>query len=93
MKFEFDLSKNKRNQEKHGIDFIEIQRLWKGPSIEFAATHEFENRFARIGIIAGKLYTCIYTLREHRVRIISCRRSREKERKLYEKNIKEAKNT
>ena len=88
MIFEYDETKNQSNREKHGIDFIETQELWKGPSVEFAAKGEFENRFAIIGNIKGKLYTCIYTLREDRVRIISCRRSRDKERKLYEQSIK-----
>ncbi len=29
MKFEYDTNKSRINKEKHGIDFIEAQSLWK----------------------------------------------------------------
>ena len=87
MEFEFDAEKSRKNQEKHGIDFEQAKSLWQGPSVEFAARQEYENRFAMIGPLEGKLYTCIFTLRAGRIRIISCRRSRENEVKLYEKSI------
>lgn len=89
MEFEYDPEKDKANQKKHGIDFERAKQLWKGPFVEFAAKQEYENRFAIIGPLEGKFYTCIYTLREERIRIISCRRSRKHEEKLYEKDIKE----
>lgn len=91
MEFEFDEEKSHTNREKHGIDFVKAQKLWQGPSIEFAARQEYENRFAIIGVVDAKLYTCIYTVRGEKIRIISCRRSRGKERKLYEKEIKQTK--
>lgn len=87
MEFEFDAGKSQVNRIKHGIDFQRAQLLWDGPSVEFAARQEFENRFAIIGPIDGKLYTCIYTIRGERIRIISCRRSRPQEASLYEKNV------
>ncbi|MFO1462989.1 MAG: BrnT family toxin [bacterium] len=87
MIFEFDDLKSRNNLQKHGIDFHQAQDLWKGPYVHFSARTEFENRFAIIGPIEGKLYTCIYTMRNDRVRIISCRRAREKEAKLYEKSL------
>jgi uncharacterized protein len=87
MEFEFDAQKSLINLKKHGIDFEKAKKLWKSPYVEFSARQEFENRFAVIGSIEGKLYTCIYTLRGKRIRIISCRRSREKEESLYEKSI------
>lgn len=78
------------NLEKHGVDFVTAQLLWEGPSLEFTARSEIENRFAIIGPIDDKLYTCIFTIRDECIRIISCRRSREKEAKLYEKTIAQA---
>jgi len=87
MEFEFDEKKSQANRFKHGINFHRAQLLWEGPYIEFAARQEFENRVAIIGPIEDKLYTCIYTIRGDRIRIISCRRSREKEASLYEKTI------
>lgn len=90
MKFEFDPKKSLANLAKHGIDFMTAQRLWDEPSVEFPARQEIENRFAIIGPIDDKLYTCIFTIREECIRIISCRRSREKEAALYEKTIAQA---
>jgi len=88
VEFEFDENKSRNNKSKHGINFINAQDLWEGPFIEFATKGEYENRFAIIGPLRGKLYTCIYTLRGRRIRIISCRRSREKEEMLYENQTK-----
>ena len=88
MNFDFDPNKNRINVEKHGIDFNEAQQIWDGDFVEFSALSEYENRFAILGPIKGKLFTCIYTLRNDKIRIISCRRSREKEELLYEKNYK-----
>ena len=92
MKFEFDPEKSQINLKKHVIEFKKAQELWNRPYIEFAAKKEYENRFAIIGAIDEKLYTCIYTLRGDLIRIISCRRSRQKEKELYEENIKKATN-
>ena len=92
MFFEYSEDKSRSNLEKHEIDFTEAQKLWDGPYAEFAAKNQFENRFALIGPLKGKLYTCIFTLREDRIRIISCRRSQRKEVRLYEKSVYKAKN-
>ena len=86
MKFEFDKQKNTINKSKHGIDFIEAQALWEDPySFEIPSTHsEGEERYLALGRIQSKHFTAIFTYREDKVRIISVRRSREKEVKLYE---------
>ncbi len=84
--FEYDEGKNRLNREKHGIDFISCQQLWRSPHVIFPAQHGFENRFAIIGILGTKYYTCIFCYRGNSVRIISCRRSRNKEVSLYVDN-------
>lgn len=86
MKFEYNPEKSHANLEKHGVDFEDAKLLWRGPSVELTAKSDYENRFAIIGPIREHLYTCIYTLRGDSIRMISCRRSREKERGLYEKS-------
>lgn len=87
MFFEFDLNKSRLNKIKHGVDFNEAQLIWDGPYVEFSAKSDFENRYAIIGPIDHLLCTCIFTMRSENIRIISCRRSRAKEKALYEKNI------
>lgn len=87
MIFDYNKNKSQTNLEKHGIDFESAKALWRGPSVEFVARQAYEDRFAIIGPLEAKLYTCIYTLRGNCIRLISCRRSRKKEQALYEKNL------
>jgi uncharacterized DUF497 family protein len=85
MEFEFDAAKSESNKEKHGIDFVDAQRLWDDPELlEVPATTTGERRFVVIGRIAGKHWSGIITYRKSRIMIISVRRSREEEIKLYE---------
>jgi hypothetical protein len=85
MEFEFDKTKSELNKKKHGIDFIEAQELWKDfERIEIPALTEDEPRFLVIGKIVEKHWSAVITYRENKVRIISVRRSRKEEVKIYE---------
>ncbi|MDI6794421.1 MAG: BrnT family toxin, partial [bacterium] len=42
-----------------------------------------------IGKIKSDLYSCIFTIRGEKIRIISCRRSRKNERSIYHEKIGE----
>jgi uncharacterized protein len=83
--FEYDASKSRTNVDKHGIDFEAARALWlDGRAIESTVEGLPEARFLRIGVIDGVFWTAICTLREARVRLISVRRARMKERLAYE---------
>lgn len=86
MIFEYDKTKSSMNKSKHNIDFEEAQKLWEDPySFELPSSQNAdEERFLVLGQIASKNYTAIITYRDINIRIISVRRSREKETKLYE---------
>jgi len=85
MKFEFDPKKSLANQKKHGIDFMEAQALWDDADlIEIPAKTSDEMRFVVIGRIKKKHWSGIITYRKNRIRIISVRRSRPEEVKIYE---------
>jgi uncharacterized DUF497 family protein len=85
MEFEYDSAKSKINKKKHGLDFEEAQGLWFDPdSIGFAAKSDDEDRYAIIASLNKRLWVAFYTPRENRIRIISVRRARTNERKLYE---------
>jgi uncharacterized DUF497 family protein len=85
MKFEWDCDKSSSNKVKHGIDFETAKRLWEDENrLEILAPHPVENRKIVIAKINNKIWTAIYTMRRDAVRIISVRRAREKEEKLYE---------
>ena len=83
--FEFDQKKSLANLAKHGIDFIEAQRIWDDPDfIEVKAKSDDELRFMVIGRIDKNYWSGIVTYREEKIRIISVRRSRQTEVMLYE---------
>ncbi len=86
MIFEYDENKSLINKSKYGIDFNQAKELWNDPySFEISSPQsEDENRFLVLGQINLKNYTAIITYRETNIRIISVRRSRDKEKKLYE---------
>ena len=56
MEFEFDEAKSRGNFAKHGIDFVEAQRLWLDDNalIVPANVVDGEPRFALLGKIEGK---------------------------------------
>jgi uncharacterized DUF497 family protein len=84
VQFEFDSVKSQINKSKHGIDFEKAKALWNDASrVEIQAISTNEPRFMAIGIIDGKHWSAIVTYRNFVVRIISVRRSRENEVKLY----------
>lgn len=83
--FEFDVNKSSRNLEKHGIDFEMAQQLWDDVDyVEISARTTDEPRFLIIGKIANMHWSAVITYRNDSIRIISVRRSRELEVKIYE---------
>jgi len=85
MDFEYDERKSNSNKEKHGIDFVEAQALWRDArAIEIDLPGEDESRILVIGKLGKNHWSAIVTRREDRVRLISVRRSRRKEKERYE---------
>ena len=83
--FEFDIQKSDSNKIKHGIDFVQAQKIWDDPDVlEIPAKARDERRFLVIGLNEGKHWSIIITYREKIIRIISARRSRPEEVELYE---------
>jgi uncharacterized DUF497 family protein len=83
--FEFDTAKSESNRAKHGIDFVEAQRLWSDPMLlEIPAKTEDEPRYVVIGSIDGKHWSAVITYRGSNVRLICVRRARTEEVALYE---------
>ena len=83
MEFEYDINKSKTNKEKHGINFEEAKAIWLSDNVVIPAITRGEKRFMIIGRIGKDAYSCIFTLRKKKIRIISCRKARDKERGIY----------
>jgi hypothetical protein len=83
--FQYDEAKSKVNLDKHGIDFVDAQRLWNDPDLlEIPAKTEDEPRFFVVGQIDEKHWSAVITYCGTHIRIISVRRSRTEEVALYE---------
>ena len=87
MKFAYDKNKSITNKAKHGISLEEAKELWLVPTVEVDARTMGEPRFMIISKINGKFYSCIYTLRDEAIRLISARRSRKDEEEIYHEII------
>jgi uncharacterized DUF497 family protein len=87
MKFEFDELKSRQNKEKHGIDFVDAQKLWFNERFNVTKLdYELEDRYAVTAPIDNKLWTAIITFRSDKIRIISVRRAHKNEEKRYDKD-------
>ena len=83
--FEFDEHKSSVNLKKHGINFVDAQKLWEDPDlVEISAQTSNEPRVLIIGLIKGKHWSSVVIYREDKIRIISVRCSRKSEVELYE---------
>ena len=83
--FDFDEGKSQSNLKKHGIDFVEVQRLWDDSNLlELPAKTVAEPRYLLVGKIEAKHWSAVVTYRNAGIRIISVHRSRAEEVKFYE---------
>jgi uncharacterized DUF497 family protein len=86
-KFEYDPAKSASNKEKHGIDFEEAKLLWNDNN-RFSIPSKYRNEARELTVAQryGKTYVAVTTMRSGRTRIISVRRAREFEVRMYEEN-------
>ena len=87
MKFEYDSNKSRINKVKHGLDFDEAQALWNdSEAISIQAKSDSEPRYAFISTLHSKYWVAFYTLRSDAIRIISVRRARKNEQRIYDES-------
>lgn len=88
MQYEYDPAKSAANKVKHGIDFEEAQAPWLDAfAIEQDARSDTEPRYVVVGRINDTMWSAFVTYRGAAVRIISVRRSRDKEIEDYEQEL------
>lgn len=92
MQFEWDVEKNRQNQQKHGVDFEQAKEVFEDPlhlSILDKRFSYFEERWVTIGAIHGSKILVVANLffsdtGEEIIRIISARNATSRERQQYE---------
>ena len=87
--FIWDLGNQRKNWEKHGVDYREAEEIFLGKPLKIYRDlkhSQKEDRLTALGKTEKerKLYI-VLTVRYDKVRIISARDQSRKERKLYEK--------
>lgn len=83
--FDFDPEKSQANKLKHGLDFVEARRLCDDPDLlEVPARTVDEPRYLLVGRLDGRHWSAVVTYRNGTIRIISVRRARAEEIRLYE---------
>jgi uncharacterized DUF497 family protein len=87
--FEWDKSKAKENQAKHGISFADTFAVFDDPNaVTIEDIERSEQRYITIGMDAfGRILVVVYTLREDNIRIISARKAVRYEVRQYEGEI------
>jgi len=86
VEFEYAPRKSASNLEKHGIDFETAKELWNGKIVAGPAKSENEPRILAIGKLGGRFWSVILTMRGGRIRLISARRSKDREIENYKNN-------
>ena len=87
MEVEFDPGNSATNRAKHGIDFMQAQDLWGDPDrVEVPARTLGEPRWLLVARIGEVHWSAVVTYLDLRVQIISVRRSRSEEVRIYEQD-------
>lgn len=90
--FDWDEHNINKNKLKHGVDISECEEVFynKPQIVAFDKSHsQKEDRYSLIGnTTKGKRLTIIFTLRNGKIRVISARAQSNKERKLYDEELR-----
>lgn len=93
MSFDWDEDKYKTNIKDHGIRFEDAQKIFDGPVLtEIDERYHYDEvREITLGMLNGVLVLMVvHTDREDVTRLISARKATAKERRRYEKAIRES---
>lgn len=88
--FEWDDAKSQENAAKHGVACADAVAMWDASRIDIdniAHAVGGETRSATVGWIGGIVYTAIWTRRGRSIRLISVRRARTYEEKIFHEKI------
>ncbi|HKY33498.1 MAG TPA: BrnT family toxin [Candidatus Polarisedimenticolia bacterium] len=91
LRFEWDESKDRENQRKHGVSFAEAMTVFSDEHALFQADTEHshhEDRFLLLGLSASLVVCHCYRTRADVIRIISARRATRRERSTYNRRWK-----
>jgi uncharacterized DUF497 family protein len=91
MRFEWDEAKRLSNLQRHGFDFIDVERIFVGDAITILDDRfdYGEIRFVSLGMLDGRVVAITHTETDEVTRIISFRKASKNEEETYYKEIRD----
>lgn len=85
MKFDWGEEKREINLRKHGIDFMDCEEIFAGPTATILDDryHYDEERFVTFGLLADHVVAVAHTETADTIRVISIRKATKREQKLF----------
>lgn len=89
MQFEWDETKRQTNIQKHGIDFVGIEKVFAGETVTIKDDRfdYGEPRYITVGLLKGCPVVIAHTETDAVIRIISVRKAKKNEEISYFKEI------
>ena len=89
MNFTWDERKRRANIAKHGLDFVDAEKVFAGPMVLFEddRTDYGEQRMIGIGLLDYLVVIIVHVETDDTVRIISMRKADNDETNLYYENV------
>ena len=83
--FVWDEAKRKLNLRKHGIDFADAEKIFRGVTLTAEDTREDydEQRFLTLGLLEDQVVSIAHTEQGEEIRIISIRKATKHEARFY----------
>jgi uncharacterized DUF497 family protein len=86
--FEWDEVKRRANLEKHRLDFDDAWLVLSDVFLKMQARSVGDEvRYRAVGYVRQNLVAIVYTMRGETFRIISMRKARDDERRLYDQEV------
>lgn len=86
--FDWDEGNKQKNWDKHKVDYRECEEVFSNEPLllQEDTKHSLqEKRYYALGRSdAGRTLFLVFTIRDNKIRVISCRDQHRKERKIYE---------
>jgi uncharacterized protein len=85
MRIRFDLRKRLRTVEQRGLDFLDAESIFAGPTIEAPDRRRdyVEERIVCFGLLRGRAIIVVYTERNGIRHIISMRKANDREQRRF----------
>ena len=83
--FSWDETKRRSNIRKHGIDFTDAEKIFRGFTLTAEDDREAygEQRFSTLGLLQDQVVAVTHTERAGFIRIISIRKATKREARFY----------